>query len=166
MEYDINPCGLLDKFLWDNRGQQITLILTSGFHLKGKLLDYDSAHIKLETCQYSPDKKTPQEYLQNKSMVSGAIPQVSLPKNSSSSDKFSHHDEHLLVDFLQKNRDKPVTMLLSTRYLLMGTLMDFDYAYVNVMTRAYGNKDNREVPCLQALSVVSGFLAGYCKAGH
>lgn len=166
MKHAINSGTLLDEFLRDYMGQPITLILESGVHLKGKLVDFDPAHIQLETCMYSPDKKTPQEYLQNKSKVSGAIPQVPLSKSSNSPNKYSYHVEHLLSDFLQNNCDKPITMFLSTRYPLCGTLKAFDNAYVKVLTRAYGNEENNELPCVQALSVVSGFLAGLHKIGR
>lgn len=70
--------------------------------------------------------------------------------------------DNLLLDYMGQH----ITLILENGVHLNGKLVDFDHAHVMVMTQAYGNKENNELLCMQALSVISGFLNGYCKVGH
>lgn len=147
--------------LRENVGGNVTLILESGFHLTGKLLDFDPWHIKIETPEYSADKKTTQEFLQNRGKVSGMLITSTQSKASGTKNEYSHHVVHLLSEFMRENCKHPITMFMGTGYILRGTLEKYDSKYAVIHTRAYGT-DNENNPrgFVQALSCVSGFLAG------
>ena len=161
-----NSDFLLNMFLSEQQGHPILLILKGGYHLKGILKDFDPGYVQIETTDYSPDKKTPRLFLQNKHLVSGFSPVTLKNTTVVSSNNDSHDRPHLLIDFLRENKGKPITMIVEGGYHLKGTLKDFDTGYIKMSTSAYSPDRYTTIDFIQNKHAVSGFVSGVTNSGR